>query len=160
MITIDCHYRSDDRVAKELSNLYPHAFILDDVQCGSIEGFLQSLKFADPDEQTAVATLFGSEAYLTGQAGNAWKEEGVLYWRGKKYPRTYKKYQELLMRAYDECFDQNEAFIAALYETGNAVLTHEMGKHNWNQTVLTPTEYIYQLYRLRARAQQMLDGSD
>lgn len=158
MNVLDCHYRADTRLARELSNLYPWPFVLDDVQCGSIEGFLQSLKFSDPDEQVAVATLHGPEAFLTGQHGNDWKETQVLWWRGKKFPRTYKKYQALLTRAYDACFDQNAGFIAALYETGALVLSHDMGKTNQTQSTLTQMEYLVQLYRLRARAQQMIDS--
>ena len=157
MKILDCHSRSEDRIARALSNLHPYPFDFDGVRCGSIEGFLQSLKFPDLEEQGAVATLAGKEAYFTGQHGNGWQEEQILYWRGKKFPRTYKKYQTLLTQAYDACFEQNEDFIVALIESGNAILTHDMGKTNPAKTVLTPMEYTLQLYRLRARAQQMLE---
>lgn len=37
--------------ASSLSNFAPHEFIIDDVKCASMEGFLQSLKFQNPDMQ-------------------------------------------------------------------------------------------------------------
>ena len=40
--------RSLDRNARELSNLTPHAFEFEGVQCASMEGFLQALKYTDP----------------------------------------------------------------------------------------------------------------
>ena len=33
--------------ASSLSNFAPHPFIIDDIECSSMEGFLQSLKFKD-----------------------------------------------------------------------------------------------------------------
>jgi hypothetical protein len=156
VIILDCHSRSENPIARALSNLPHRPFILDEVQCGALEGFLQSLKFQDLEEQVAVASLWGTDAYFTGQHGNTWQETGLLWWRGKKYPRTYKSYQKLLTRAYDACFEQSEDFVVALLESGNAILTHDMGKVNPLKTTLTPMEYCLQLYRLRARAQQMM----
>ena len=34
-----------------LSNFAPHSFVIDGVECASMEGFLQSLKFQDPEMQ-------------------------------------------------------------------------------------------------------------
>ena len=33
-----------------LSNFSPHMFIVDGIKCNSMEGFLQSLKFQDPEK--------------------------------------------------------------------------------------------------------------
>lgn len=32
-----------------LSNFHPHAFTIDGIACASMKGFLQSLKFENPD---------------------------------------------------------------------------------------------------------------
>ena len=40
--------------ANALSNFAPHLFILDGVECCSMEGFLQSLKFKNPEVQKPV----------------------------------------------------------------------------------------------------------
>ena len=34
-----------------LSNFVPHPFTIDGIECNSMEGFLQSLKFENPDMQ-------------------------------------------------------------------------------------------------------------
>lgn len=35
--------------ASSLSNFAPHEFEIDDIKCASMEGFLQSLKFQNPE---------------------------------------------------------------------------------------------------------------
>ena len=47
-----------------LSNFAPHPFIIDGVECASMEGFLQSLKFKSPEMQRHVCTLVGKAAKL------------------------------------------------------------------------------------------------
>ena len=42
--TIDLHFRSENELAKSLSNLYPYTFMMDGYSIKSIEGFLQSIK--------------------------------------------------------------------------------------------------------------------
>jgi hypothetical protein len=140
-------------LGKALSNLMPYAFTLDNVQCGSIEGFLQSIKHEGSEEQELVAGLHGYEAFKIGQLGNGWKETQTLWWCGVAYPRFSKQYHHLLERAYDQCFAENEAFRTALIDSGVMVLTHVMGKHDPTDTTLTEWEYIHQMYRLRALAQ-------
>jgi len=53
----------------------------------------------------------------------------------------------------DEAFQalsQNESFKKALIATGDAVLTHTMGKSRQNETVLTQNEFCSRLMRLRS----------
>ena len=45
-----------------LSNFAPHPFVIDGVECASMEGFLQSLKFSNPDMQKEVCKLIGIKA--------------------------------------------------------------------------------------------------
>lgn len=40
--------------ASALSNFAPHPFIIDGIECNSMEGFLQSLKFKNPEMQKEV----------------------------------------------------------------------------------------------------------
>lgn len=143
-------------LARDVSNLCPYAFVLDGVSCGSMEGFLQSLKTNDPDVKRRIAAMHGFQAYREGQNHNYWKDSQTLYWNGESHPRLSKKYQRLIERAYDACFDSNPDFAAALSLTGDSILKHSMGKRNPTNSTLTEHEYIYNLYRLRARVQQML----
>jgi predicted NAD-dependent protein-ADP-ribosyltransferase YbiA (DUF1768 family) len=57
-----------------LSNFAPHPFILDGVECASMEGFLQSLKFKNPDMQRHVCTLVGKAAKFKGKGKKWWRE--------------------------------------------------------------------------------------
>lgn len=141
-------------LGRSLSNFYPYPFIMDGVECGSMEGWFQSIKFSDPDEQSAVATLTGYDAYKIGQSANNWRDAQILWWRGKEYPRASRAYKDLVQRAYDECFNANQRMQDMLLQTGADVLTHVIGNHDQTMTVLTETEYIFNMYRLRSIAMQ------
>ncbi len=45
-----------------LSNLCSNAFVFDGVECGSMEGFLQSLKCKDEERQKQICAMKGGEA--------------------------------------------------------------------------------------------------
>ena len=44
--------------SSNLSNFSPHGFVVDGVECASMEGFLQSLKFQDPEMQKHVCSSY------------------------------------------------------------------------------------------------------
>ena len=138
--------------SSSLSNFAPHAFVLDEVQCASMEGFLQSLKFSNPDMQVEVCKLVGITVKRRGSKKN-WKTTQTLYWRGKPYKRDSEDYQKLLDRAY-YALSQNASFQRALLATGNSSLTHSIGKNKINETVLTVQEFTSRLYKLRNELQQ------
>lgn len=133
--------------AGALSNFAPHPFVLDGVQCASMEGFLQSLKFKNQEMQKYVCSLVGIKAKHAGKF-KKWQTKQTLYWRGKEYARDSDDYQELLDRAYG-ALAKNSGFIEALKATGDAVLTHKMGRTNIRETVLTQTEFCSRLTKLR-----------
>ena len=56
-----------------LSNFAGHRFILDGIQVNSMEGFLQGLKFKNPDMQVEVCKLIGKAAKMKGKEKN-WQE--------------------------------------------------------------------------------------
>ena len=130
-----------------LSNFSPHEFYIDGVRCASMEGFLQGLKFKNPDMQVFVCTLVGKCAKFKGKGKNWWKTQ-TLWWKGLEIDRHSKEYQILLDRAYQE-LSKNTSFKKALLATGNAVLTHSMGKSDKSKTVLTEQEFCSRLMMLR-----------
>ena len=130
-----------------LSNFAPHPFVIDGVQCNSMEGFLQSLKYENPEMQEYVCTLVGKAAKFKGKK-KKWYRTQTLYWRGQPIKRESKEYQELIDRAYSELV-KNDSFRAALLATGTATLTHSMGKTDPTQTVLTRQEFCSRLTRIR-----------
>lgn len=130
-----------------LSNFAPHPFVIDDVQCNSMEGFLQSLKFENVDMQKHVCTLVGRAAKRKG-ANKNWRKKQILYWNGKEYKRDSEEYQLLLNRAYNALY-QNAGFQKALEASKPAILSHSIGKNKISETVLTQTEFISRLMKLR-----------
>ena len=130
-----------------LSNFAPHPFEIDGVQCGSMEGFLQSLKFSNPDMQVEVCKLVGKQAKFKGKKKKWWKTQ-TLWWRGVELKRDSDEYQKLLDRAFYS-LSQNEGFRKALIATGNTTPTHSMGKTNKSETVLTRQEFCSRLTKIR-----------
>lgn len=133
--------------ASALSNFAPHPFIIDGVLCNSMEGFLQSLKFKNPEMQKYICSLVGKEAKFKGKEKKWWKTQ-ILYWQGREYKRDSKEYQILLNRAYNALYN-NENFKKALEASKPATLSHSIGKNKQSETVLTQTEFISRLIKLR-----------
>jgi len=139
--------------AGELSNLARYAFVLDGIACACMEGFLQSLKIADPDKQVLMCGRRGPEARGRGRRYD-WSRSGTLWWRGEPIDRLSQAYQVLLDRAYDALFEQAQAFREALAATGDAELVHTIGKDDPRTTILTREEFCGRLERLRARLRE------
>ena len=136
--------------ANALSNFTANAFQLDGIQCASMEGFLQSLKWRSIKKQKEICLLTGVDAKRSagGIHNFLWKITQNLYWNGVKYKRASSAYSALITRAYDALYE-NADFKEALNSTNAEPLCHSIGKHNKKKTVLTEEEFIEQLYRLR-----------
>lgn len=139
-----------DYPSNALSNFAGHRFFLDGVQCNSMEGLLQSLKYSNPDMQVEVCKLIGKAAKFKGKTKN-WRVLQKLYWRGKEIDRHGQEYQDLLDRAYLAMFEQSESFRNALKASGNAVLTHNIGRKDSHETILTRQEFCSRLTKLREK---------
>ena len=135
-----------------LSNFAPHPFIIDGVECNSMEGFLQSLKFSNPEMQREVCKLVGKAAKFKGKKKKWWRTQ-TLYWQGVEIARSSQEYQDLLDRAFD-ALAQNNGFRAALLATGNSVLTHSIGKNKITETVLTRQEFCSRLTKIREKLKE------
>lgn len=141
--------------SSNLSNFSPHGFVVDGVECASMEGFLQSLKFQDPEMQKHVCTLVGKAAKFKGKKKKWWKTQ-TLYWQGEAIPRDSERYQELLDKAFN-ALAENSSFKRALLATQNATLTHNIGKKKPSETVLTKNEFTSRLTAIRSRLQKEKD---
>jgi len=130
-----------------LSNFSPHPFVIDGINCASMEGFLQSLKYSNPEMQSHVCTLVGRQAKFKGKK-KAWYRTQKLYWQGEEIDRHGERYQELLDQAF-RALSQNSKFQKALLATGSATLTHSMGQKDASRTVLTVKEFCSRLTRMR-----------
>ena len=134
-----------------LSNFAPHPFVIDGVECASMEGFLQSLKFKEPAMQVEVCKLVGKAAKFRGKKKKWWKTQ-TLYWNGVEYARDSEEYQELLDKAFD-ALAQNTGFQKALLATNDSTLTHSIGKSKQQETVLTKQEFCSRLTKIRSKLQ-------
>jgi len=133
--------------SSSLSNFSPHPFVIDEVECSSMEGWLQSLKFKKAEMQEFVCKLVGKAAKFKGKKKPWWRTQ-KLNWKGQEYERGSDEYQELLDRAY-AALGKNTSFQKALLATGDAPLTHKIGKSKKNETVLTEREFCSRLEKLR-----------
>ena len=136
-----------------LCNFTPSHFLFDGVEIDSMEGFLQALKVKDQQVQRKICTLPG---FLAKKLGNFLKRSGEfdrehLYWMGKSYDRYSPEYQELLKRAYDAKFAQDKYFRSVLNLSKGHELTHDIGKSDPRDTILTEKEFIERLEFLRQR---------
>ena len=69
-----------------LSNFAEHHFVIDGVECYSMEGFLSSLKFRDIEKQKEVCKLVGYNAKKEGLP-ERWFDTKTLLWLGESYKR-------------------------------------------------------------------------
>lgn len=132
-----------------LSNFSPHPFEIDGVQCNSMEGFLQSLKFKNPEMQKHVCTLVGKAAKFKGKK-KKWFKTQTLWWNGVEIDRHSEEFQNLLDRAFNS-LSENLSFQKALVASGDAKLTHSLGKNDSTKTVLTSNEFCSRLMKIRNR---------
>ena len=130
-----------------LSNFAPHPFEIDGVECSSMEGFLQSLKFKEPDMQKVVCKLVGIKAKSKGSR-KKWKQTQKLYWQNVEIDRKSDEYQDLLDKAFNQ-LAKNTKFKKALVASKGMTLTHNIGKSKQSETVLTKREFLSRLNKLR-----------
>lgn len=139
-------------LAKDLSNFTERHFIIDGVTCHSIEGFIQSLKFSDPEKQKEICKSVGPIAKSLGkQATKDWKLDNKLYWNGQTIDRRSDEYQEIITKLFDTVFDQDPTYREAIKQAQPFILIHSIGKLYFYQTTLTQKEFVNQLNRLKQR---------
>lgn len=136
--------------AGKLSNFTGFNFVFDEVECASMEGLLQAFKFENEDSQKITCSLVGFAAKKKGSGRNKyWQSKQTLWWKDKAYPRKSKEYQDLLNRAYNALYT-NENFRKTLEDSGaKTIFTHSIGKNNEKETVLTEREFCSRLQYLK-----------
>lgn len=130
-----------------LSNLCSNGFHFDGMICGSMEGFLQSLKRKELDKQRQICSMKGGNARK--MSVTSWQTDQIVWWKGKAIDRQGDEYQQLIRHAYQAMFEQNERFRTALMQTRGMILAHTTGEVNPYKTILTPAELCNILTELR-----------
>lgn len=137
-----------------LSNLCSNRFVFDGIICGSMEGFLQSLKQKDPDKQRQICSMKGGNARK--KSVTSWQTKQILWWRGREINRQSDEFRLLVEDAYEDMFFQNERFRTALMQTRGMKLAHTTGEENPYKTILTPAEFCGILEQIRESYDQQL----
>lgn len=151
-------YSKGEYPADVLSNLCGNKFELDGFLCGSMEGFLQSLKYADRQVQHQVCQMKGRKARQ--KSTNTWKVKQQVFWNGEVIERNGASFQLLLRRAYRAMFDQNERFRNALLLTRGKQLFHTRGAADPYKTILTEQEFCRILTEIRDSVDKVVESAD
>lgn len=130
-----------------LSNLCSNRFFFEGVFCQSMEGFLQSLKHKDVARQRQICAMKGRRA--KNKTTTVWQAEQIVWWKGRAINRQGPEYRELITRAYQAMFTQNERFRVALLSTRGLTLYHSRGQSDPYKTILTEEEFCTTLMNLR-----------
>ena len=130
-----------------LSNMCSNGFRLDGMVCGSMEGFLQSLKRKELDKQRQICSMRGGNARK--MSVTSWQTDQIVWWKGKAIDRQSGEFTALVRKAYNAMFEQSERFRTALMATRGMILYHTKGKSNPYKTILTEQEFCSILTELR-----------
>lgn len=140
-------WSKSDYPADVLSNLCSNGFRFEGMVCGSMEGFLQSLKQKDKEKQRQICQMKGKNAKKMTSTG--WQTDQIVWWKGETIDRQSEQYMQLIRRAYQAMFNQNERFRTALMSTRGMELYHSRGESNPFKTILTEHELCQILTELR-----------
>lgn len=138
--------------ANELSNFSPGRFWFDGVECNSREGLIQAFKQKNHAVQVEMCKLVGFAAKRRGSKLN-WKTTQTLWWKGVAFPRKSEEYMNLIELLYLSVTRDCDSFRRALLASGNANLTHSIGKSKESETVLTIREFCGNLTKMRRHLQ-------
>lgn len=135
--------------ANVLSNFYNHEFVVEGVKCGSLEGFLQSLKYMNSKKAEQIAQLSGIEAKHAGKRKIWWKFARRVYWKGICLTIGSDELEELIDRAFFACYEQCPEYKKAIFDLEDDTITHSIGKTSIRQTILTRYHFIRRIEYLR-----------
>lgn len=130
-----------------LSNLCSNGFQFEGMVCGSMEGFLQSLKYKDRDKQRQICCMKGGNARK--RTVTSWQTDQIVWWKGYAVDRQGEEFLQLVRRAYQAMFDQSQRFRDALMQTRGITLIHSIGEMNPYRTILTSQEFCSILTDIR-----------
>ena len=140
-------WSKDPYPSNVLSNLCSNGFKFDGMLCGSMEGFLQSLKQKDINKQRQICSMKGGNARKMSVTSS--QTDQTVWWKGQAIDRQSEEYQRLIRHAYQAMFEQSERFRDALMQTRGITLVHTIGEPNSYKTILTPAEFCGILTDLR-----------
>ena len=135
---------------KALSNLFRYKFYFKGFIFESAEAVFQALKIKDKKVQRLVFDYSGMPSNkLKAFADYDWREEGFVYFQGKKIKRDSDEYVDFIDEMY-VCMLQNPLYRNALKNSGDKILIHSIGIDDKKETLFTRYEFELQVNALRA----------
>ena len=134
----------------------PVRFEIDGVECASLDGFVESLKFERIIDQKNVTKRVGEDAREQGKnQDNPANQiaDRILHWQGRTFKRNSKEFDKLLARVFRE-MAKNARYQEALLITQDVDFRHPKGKIAKKDTILTRKELTDNLKKLRADLRQ------
>jgi predicted NAD-dependent protein-ADP-ribosyltransferase YbiA (DUF1768 family) len=140
--------------ANVLSNFAATPFVFDGVRCNSAEGFIQALKFRNPEMQKHVCALVGKGAKMAGKkAADRIRREHKVWWQGQEFEFRSEQHFGLVERALRQKYTQSDRAKRALAATRDCALTHDVVQSDSQHTSLPADVFVRILYRIRAELQ-------
>ena len=124
-------------------------FIFQGNEVASVASFITGLRVKEPEIQKRVLLLSQDNLKYVSKYTNPTYAIRELHWNGKTFKRDSNEYKELLNRAYKARYNADFKFREALRITKGYELVHTKGKSDINETVLTESEFIEQLNKLK-----------
>lgn len=141
--------------ANVLSNFAATPFVIDGVSCASAEGFIQALKFPNPEMQRHICSLVGRAAKFAGKkAAKRIQRRQKVWWQGQEFEFRSQEHFALIERGLRAKFMQSERAKRALIATRDAILTHDLGQPESALTSLPAREFIRMLVKIRAELEK------
>ena len=134
-----------------LSNKCHNDFCIDHIQCGSMEWFLQSLKYQDTCLQRKICAW--GEADVLETLSSDWQDSQTVWWKGRAVKVGSKRYRRLIRKAYEAMYLWSARFRDVLMSTEGKELRYDSGCDDPCTTLLTDKEFCKILTDLR-RANQ------
>ena len=129
-----------------LSNFPALAFVLDDTELASTEGFIQGIKFPESDPRRKQAFgMSGGKAKRMARGA----EGRFVWWQGAEIAYGSIEHHALIERAIRAKFDQQPAALEMLLATDGMELIHDLGTPESETTSLPACVFCAILTRIR-----------
>lgn len=115
----------------------------------SVNAFLMAIKVNNHEIQNLILKMPQENLKTISKNITPKYQIRDLYWNGKIIKRDSKEYQELLDKAYKQRFKSDFLFRKALKDSKGYTLIHTRGKTDISDTVLTQSEFLQRLNKLR-----------
>ena len=91
-----------------LSNMYSNGFRFEGMECGSMEGFLLSLKRKELNEQRQICSMKGGNARK--MSVTSWQTDQIVWWKGEAIDRQSEGISNSFAVPIRQCLSKTSGF--------------------------------------------------